>query len=391
MTRRRLKVAGLFAGIGGLDVGFEDLGHETLMMSEWDPAAQAVLQARFPHVRLEGDVRDLRALPRVDLVTGGFPCQDISQAGTREGLLGSRSGLVWEFFRLVEKAKPEFFLLENVANLLSIKSGTVMRQLLLAVEELGFKWAYRLVDTRGFGLPQRRQRVLILASRSDVKPELVLHRMSVSPVVRDEPIDPLCAAAYGFYWTEGKRGVGWTTDAVPTIKGGSGLGIPSPPAVYVNGKDFVGTPTIQDAERLQGFAAGWTDVELEGRPLRPGLRWRLVGNAVSVPISKWLGEELAEPSINDRDLSSEAVPIRMDRPLPRSAFGSAGAWWEVSTSLHVAEERHTPILEFLNDPLKPLSQRALDGYLNRARQTTRRIPASFLQSLARQQEQLRSA
>lgn len=384
-SSRSLRVAGLFAGIGGLDLGLDQSGHKTVFMSEWDPTAQAVLRARMPNVELKGDVREVRRLPKVDLVTGGFPCQDISQAGKRQGLAGERSGLVWDYLRLIEKSKPEFLLLENVANLLSLKSGAAMRALLMSIEELGYSWAYRLVDSRGFGLPQRRQRVIILGSRSDVKPELALHAASVTPVFDDTPVDPLMEPAYGFYWTEGRRGIGWTANAVPTIKGGSGLGIPSPPAIYLNGKDHVGTPSIEDAERLQGFEPGWTNVTVEGKSVKPGLRWRLIGNAVSVPISQWLGAELANPDLNKRQLQWAVSPVNDRRPLPRGAFGSAGKWYAITTSTHVSQSEHVPILDFLQDPLRPLSPRALTGYLRRASETTRRIPASFLKSLDRQQ------
>ena len=84
----------------------------------------------------------------------------------------------------------------------------------------------------------------------------------------------------GFYWTEGLRGLGWAIDAVPTLKGGSTLGIPSPPAIWIQGQRTSPTnPDIRDAERLQGFPSDWTEVAREngGR----GARWKLVGNAVS--------------------------------------------------------------------------------------------------------------
>ena len=383
-AKRSLRVAGLFAGIGGLDLGFERMGHQSVLMSEWDPAAMAVLQMHFPNVILKGDVREIETLPPVDLVTGGFPCQDISQAGTRDGLVGARSGMVWEFFRLIEASKPEFFILENVSNLLSLKSGSAMRILLQTIEHVGYRWAYRLVDTRGFRIPQRRQRVIILASRGATKPEDVLLNEQFTPEHDDTPVEPGENNAYGFYWTEGRRGVGWTENAVPTIKGGSGLGIPSPPAVYLTKHRFAGTPSIEDAERLQGFDPGWTDLEMDGKPFRPGVRWRLVGNAVSVPISEWLGEELAKPTHQSARDQVEFVPIQEGKPLPRAAFGDCSGWHGARVTTHVRSSIHTPIDQFLVDPLKPLSKRALGGYLARASQTTRRIPARFLSDLREQ-------
>jgi DNA (cytosine-5)-methyltransferase 1 len=374
---------GLFAGIGGLDLGFEEAGHQTILLAEWDAAAQAVLREHF-EADLRSDVSQIKRLPKVDLITGGFPCQDISQAGQRGGLAGSRSGLVWEYFRLIERSKPEFFVLENVGNLLRIDRGGAMRLLLSTIEGLGYRWAYRLIDTRGFGIPQRRQRVIVLASRGLVNPEDVLLVPGPEPKHDDSPLEPQVTKAYGFYWTEGRRGVGWTQNAVPTIKGGSGLGIPSPPALYVTRRRFAGTPSVEDGERLQGFIPGWTNVELDGKAVKVGTRWRMIGNAVSVPVSRWIGTRLALES--HASLGSEIAtgPISGNRPLPQAAFGSDGSWSAANAGTHVEVSLHEPIMRFLRDPLKSLSAKALTGYLNRAQRTTRRIPARFLQDLTDQ-------
>ena len=382
---RSLRVAGLFAGIGGLDLGFDAAGHETVLLAEWDGAAQAVLREHF-NTEFRSDVSEIRRLPKVDLITGGFPCQDISQAGQRNGLAGSRSGLVWEFFRLVEQSKPEFFVLENVANLLRIDRGEAMRLLLTTIEALGYRWAYRLVDTRGFGIPQRRQRVIVLASRSEVNPEDVLLAPGPQPKHDDEPLEPQVTKAYGFYWTEGRRGVGWTQNAVPTIKGGSGLGIPSPPAIYVTRRGFAGTPSVEDGERLQGFDPGWTNVEVDGLPVKLGTRWKMIGNAVSVPVSRWLGSQLSLESHEPLSNHVGIGPIDRRRPLPRAAFGGNGLWFAADASTHIEVAIHEPVMKFLNDPLKKLSTKALSGYLNRANQTTRRIPERFLRDLTNQLE-----
>lgn len=380
---RSLRVVGLFAGIGGLDLGFEEAGHETVLLAEWDDAAQAVLREHFD-TDLRSDVSDIKKLPKVDLITGGFPCQDISQAGQRNGLAGSRSGLVWEFFRLVEKSKPEFFVLENVANLLRIDRGEAMRTLLLTIESFGYRWAYRLVDTRGFGIPQRRQRVIVLASRGVVNPEDVLLEPGPRPKHDDEPLEPQVTKAYGFYWTEGRRGVGWTQNAVPTIKGGSGLGIPSPPAIYVTRRGFAGTPSVEDGERLQGFEPGWTNVDVDGRPVKLGTRWKMIGNAVSVPVSRWIGGRIASEVFDPIGQETSAGPVDRNRPLPQAAFGGTGEWFASDVSTHIDVPIHEPIMKFLRDPLQPLSVKALGGYLNRAEQTTRRIPERFLRDLSGQ-------
>src|SRR4051794_9412192 len=162
-----LSVVGLFAGIGGIELGLQAAGHETVLLCDFEPAAQAVLSARFGGVPLVGDVRELIALPRADVVAGGFPCQDLSQAGRTAGISGDRSGVVAEVFRLMLRSDATWLLLENVPFMLQLERGEAMRFLTTSLEELGFRWAYRVVDARAFGLPQRRQRVLMLASRTE--------------------------------------------------------------------------------------------------------------------------------------------------------------------------------------------------------------------------------
>ncbi len=376
---RSLAVAGLFAGIGGIELGLHEAGHTSQLLCEIDGPAQAVLRHNFTDVPLHPDVTTLNALPQgVDMIAAGFPCQDISLAGTRAGLNGGRSGLIWEVFRLAAKHNTELLLLENVQHLLRLERGENLRIVLAALEDMGYRWAYRLVDSRGFGLPQRRLRVIILASRGALDPCAVLFSRSITAEI-DDTIAVEHGHQYGFYWTEGKRGVGWAKDAVPTIKGGSGLGIPSPPAIFDPLRRFIGTPTIEDAERLQGFLPGWTDVSLDGNDLRPGARWRLIGNAVSVPVGRWLGEALmkdAEPL--EPSLLS---PLNERRAWPNAAAGFNGRRFKVTSTTHVEVATHTPIDQFLNYPLKPLSTRALSGYLSRVRSGTKVLPLEFLTAL----------
>src|SRR5262249_8725864 len=116
---------------------------------------------------LVGDIRELESLPRVDVVTAGFPCTDLSQAGRTAGIDGAASGLVREVFRLVEAANPRWVVLENVRNMLSLHSGRPIRDVTRWFEDHGWNWAYRTVDSQHFGVRQRRRRVFVVASRSE--------------------------------------------------------------------------------------------------------------------------------------------------------------------------------------------------------------------------------
>jgi DNA (cytosine-5)-methyltransferase 1 len=369
-------VVGLFAGIGGLELGLHRHGWRTELFCEIDPAAQAILGSHFPDIPQVDDIAKLRSLPAgTELVTAGFPCQDLSQAGLTAGIKGDRSGLVNHVFRLVRRKRggPRWLWLENVPFMLQLHRGRAMRHLTAALEDLGYMWAYRVVDARAFGRPQRRWRVLLLASRTE-DPREVLYGEDAGQPPADDPGSRAC----GFYWTEGERGLGWAVNAVPTLKGGSTIGIASPPAVRLIGGRIV-TPGITDAERLQGFEPDWTLPALDVPGIRPGHRWKLVGNAVSTLMSAWVGHRLGTPKTYD---DSSDRPLWPGDPWPSAAWGRNGVAHQADLSLWPV--RVTPyqnLQEFILDP-SPLSARATAGFLRRARRGSLRFVPGFLDDVA---------
>lgn len=160
----------LFAGIGGFSVGFERAGATTVAAVEIDPAARRVFARNFPNASLFEDVTkvggdDLRAVgfvPERGVITGGWPCQDISIAGRGAGLDGERSGLFSEVVRLLTDLQPAWFVLENVPRLLTINGGRDMGTVVTALGECGYGFAWRVLDASGFGVPQRRRRVFFV-------------------------------------------------------------------------------------------------------------------------------------------------------------------------------------------------------------------------------------
>lgn len=369
MTVTGGRMVGLFAGIGGLELGLGDHGWHTELLCEIDPGAQAVLAARFPGVPLQADITRLRALPAgTELVAAGFPCQDLSQAGRTAGITGKRSGLVDEVFRLVRRQRgPRWLLIENVPFMLQLGRGAAMRHITNALEELGYTWAYRVVDARAFGLPQRRQRVLMLASRTE-DPRRVLFADDAGQLDLGDPEQDPC----GFYWTEGVRGLGWAVNAIPTLKGGSALGIASPPAVRLPSGEIV-TPGIIDGERLQGFDADWTEPATTVPGIRHGHRWKLIGNAVSVRMASWVGARLAEPL----DPIPGDEPLSAGRPWPVAAWGRAGSAYRVPVSTWPVHEPYEDLHHFLTDS-RLLSARATAGFLRRTGMGNLRFPPGFL-------------
>lgn len=372
----RFTVAGLFAGIGGIEKGLAVHGGEAELLCEyWEPAHR-VLGARFPGVHLVEDVRDLRSLPKVDLVTAGFPCTDLSQAGRMDGITGRASGLVSEVFRLIRRPRAQMLLLENVRNMLALDGGAAMRYLVDELESLGYRWAYRLADSRFTGVPQRRQRVIFLASRS-IDPRAVLFADD-----EGEPDDEWYSdKTTGFYWTEGLRGLGWAKDAVPTLKGGSSIGIPSQPGVW-NPSAPVGRrivlPSIDEAEQMQGFPAGWT-APADEMPGRKGPRWKLTGNAVTVGVSAWVGSRLTNPG----EPILDGRPMKAGERWPTAAFGAKGKVWAVDVSMWPTREPYRHLHEVVDlETARPLSARGAAGFLSRAERSTLRFADGFLDDVA---------
>jgi len=160
----------LFAGVGGFDLALERNGVEVVASVEIDPKASAVLAKHFPNSTIFGDIQGVTGeqliaagfTPADGIITGGFPCQDLSVAGKRAGLAGKRSGLFWEICRLLEETKADCFILENVVGLLSSNNGADMATVVEALCELGYGIAWRVLDAQYFGVPQRRRRVFIV-------------------------------------------------------------------------------------------------------------------------------------------------------------------------------------------------------------------------------------
>ena len=151
----------LFAGIGGLDLGFEWAGFTPVWQVELNPFCRAVLAKHWPDVQRFDDVRTVGAhnLEPVDVIVGGFPCQDVSDAGLRAGIDGERSGLWREFARVVRELRPRIVVVENVSGLLVRGMGRVLGDL----ADLGYDAEWVRVRASDVGAPHRRGRIFIVA------------------------------------------------------------------------------------------------------------------------------------------------------------------------------------------------------------------------------------
>ncbi len=177
---KKLTVGSVFSGLGGFDLGLERAGMEVLWQVEIDSFRRRILKRHWSDVEQYEDVRKVggygtepsspreQQLGAVNLLCGGFPCQDLSVAGRRAGLSAERSGLFFEFARLAGELRPDWLLIENVPGLLSSNKGEDFETVLETLSKLGYAVAWRILDSRYFGVPQRRRRVYIIGhSRAD--------------------------------------------------------------------------------------------------------------------------------------------------------------------------------------------------------------------------------
>jgi len=161
-----MKVLDLFSGIGGFSLGLERAGMTTVAFCEFEEHAQKVLRKHWPNVPIYDDVRTLNGYDfkgTVDVVCGGFPCQDLSAAGKQSGFSGERSSLYREMLRIISECMPRYAIFENVTGLLTGDSGRWFGKFLYDLAQIGFDAEWHCIEAAHIGAPHRRDRVWIIA------------------------------------------------------------------------------------------------------------------------------------------------------------------------------------------------------------------------------------
>lgn len=163
------KTIDLFAGIGGIRLGFDNLGCKNVFSSEWDKSAQDMYEVNFGE-RPFGDINDIvpEDIPSHDILLAGFPCQPFSIAGKGLGFLDTRGTLFFNIEAILRAKMPEAFLLENVKRLISHDSGQTFGVILNRLRDLGYTVYYQVFNSLDFGLPQKRERVYIVGFKSNI-------------------------------------------------------------------------------------------------------------------------------------------------------------------------------------------------------------------------------
>jgi len=168
-----MKVVSLFSGAGGLDLGFILAGHSIVWANDLYGDAVDTYKKNIGNHIVLGDIKTIPSdmIPDCDIVIGGFPCQGFSVANVKRHTSDSRNALYKELLRVVSDKKPSFFLAENVKGLLSIGNGEVIKMIVRDFSEIGYRVQYKLLNTADFGVPQIRQRVIIVGVRDDLEYE----------------------------------------------------------------------------------------------------------------------------------------------------------------------------------------------------------------------------
>jgi DNA (cytosine-5)-methyltransferase 1 len=170
-----MKHFSMFAGVGGFELGIGDKS-ECVGFSEIDKYASHVLKFNYPNTTNYGDCKKIKwsEVPDFDMLVGGSPCQDFSIAGKRKGIVGERSGLVWEFVRCLEEKKPKYFIWENVKGVLSANGGKDIIEIFRGFSDAGYAIDFEVLNAKNFGVPQNRERVFVVGKRIDILGEDVI-------------------------------------------------------------------------------------------------------------------------------------------------------------------------------------------------------------------------
>ena len=289
MNGQPLRYLSLFSGIGGFDLGFDRAGMVCAGQVEFDEKARAVLAKHWPDVPRLNDVREVQGheFGTVDVIAGGFPCQDVSVAGRRAGLAGERSGLWFEFHRLIDRVRPRWAVIENVPNLLRTNGGGDFATILSGLAGSGYLPAWRVLNALSWGIPQQRRRLFIVGCYRAGSAAQVLFNGETGGLVPERESAPIAERAFnrrgGYGWTE-------TQGYILTLNGGASEshqgGIETPLVIGDGNMPRWMTPV--EVERCAGFPDNWTD----GASNRTRIKQMM--NAVVPQIAEWIARRILE-------------------------------------------------------------------------------------------------
>lgn len=289
----------LFAGIGGIRIAFEKVGGKCVFSSEWDASAQKSYQAYFletPH----GDITKIEAksIPDHDVLTAGFPCQTFSILGDRKGFTDTRGTLFFDIERILKEKRPKAFILENVKNLVSHDRGRTFSVIKTSLESLGYTVYSKVLNALDFGLPQKRERIIIvgfLGNYSFQFPQPKKERANLQDFLEDDSqVDKKHYASekvvksvwsrlksepfFPSVWHENKSGNISVLPYSCALRAGASYNY-----LLVNG---IRRPTPRENLRFQGFPNDYPII------VSPSQIRKQAGNSVPIPMIEAVAKEL---------------------------------------------------------------------------------------------------
>ncbi len=317
---KKLKTIDLFAGIGGIRLGFEHFGCENVFTSEWDKDAQIMYEANFGEKPF-GDITKIAPedIPEHDILLAGFPCQPFSIIGNMQGFADTRGTLFFNIEEILRIKKPYAFLLENVKQLRTHDSGRTFKVILQKLEELGYHLHHTVLNALDFGLPQKRERTIIVGFRENISfkfPRKTGAFASLSEVLEnDEEVDKKLFASkdifekrqlkikaepfYPSVWHENKGGNISILPYSCALRAGGSYNY-----LLVNGNRRLSS---RELLRLQGFPEDFKII------VGYGAMRKLTGNSVAVPVFKAVAEEMVK-SINNQKINRTFKQLSLLEP-----------------------------------------------------------------------------
>jgi DNA (cytosine-5)-methyltransferase 1 len=304
------KFIDLFAGIGGIRLGFESVGGKCVFSSEWDSFAQDTYEANFGE-RPKGDITKIAPseIPDHDILLGGFPCQAFSICGDQKGFSDTRGTLFFNIEEILRIKNPYAFMLENVKNLKSHDKGRTFKTIVSHLEELGYYVHHTVLNSLDFGVPQKRERTIIVGFKEKLKfffPKPLSIRANLADILEsDKDIDKKYFVSEKIrkkrfekvkpnypvpsIWHENKSGNISALEYSCALRAGASYNY-----LVVNG---IRRPTTRELLRLQGFPDNFKIV-VPYTQLR-----KQAGNSVSVPVIEAVAKEMIK-SINSKEIAS---------------------------------------------------------------------------------------
>lgn len=355
-----MKYLSFFSGIGGL----ESSTLKPSYLCESDPACRLVLSERFPDTELVDNIHSAPII-KTDAIVGGWPCQDLTSAGRQRGLSGSNSSLFFRMVEIAKSSKANTIVGENVPNLRKLRRGAEFRVVIETLINAGFGHvSWRSLNAREFGLPQDRNRLLIIASKTK-HVAMQLHRSLTKPnrKYRDSGLTPTS----GFYWTGGKQSICYSENFVPALKVGSSppKGGTSPVAVFY--RNVVRKLTPKESIGLQGFS--WRGFDIAPND---GDVYRMAGNAVPKPMGNFAVDSIASDDFVEAD-------IKETRDFSLNGYANRKALYEV---VHATFYTDNALSSFIDlESTESLSPQAAAGLLTRLIRSNRLIPTDLFDAL----------